>query len=130
MDAEQLPEIHREAARILVPGGWSAHQIDPTDHFSHFDSSITRIHFLRFDEAEWQRLVGRSLASHNRLRCHQHEEALAAGGLEVVTVESVVDERSMAALAGGFPLVEPYRSMTPEEICRRSVFSYARSIMP
>ena len=126
--AEHLPEIHREAARVLEPGGWSAHQIDPTDHFSHFDPSITAIHFLRFDEAEWRQIVDRSLASHNRLRCHQHEEALAAGGLEVMAVDSEVDERALAALESGFRLAEPFRGMAPEDVCRRSVFTYARRL--
>ena len=53
-----LKAILNEANRVLAPNGVALHHIDPSDHFSHDDAAISPINFLRFSEAQWERLTG------------------------------------------------------------------------
>ena len=55
---EHIPEpilegILSEFERVLRPGGVQTHFVDLTDHFAHFDRSITPYHFLQFSDRAW-----------------------------------------------------------------------------
>lgn len=64
---EILRGILRDFARIIKPGGVMSHFIDLSDHFAHFDHSITIYNFLRFSDRSWE-LIDNVIQPQNRLR--------------------------------------------------------------
>ncbi len=64
---DSLAKILRECRRIISPDGLVSMSVDYSDHYSHFDPSITPYNFLRFGSAEWNR---HNMAAHfqNRMR--------------------------------------------------------------
>jgi hypothetical protein len=98
---EILATIHRESYRILKPDGVAAHRIDPGDHFSICDRSITTANFLRYSRAGWWWFGGSGLAYHNRLRCGQHQALLERAGFSILASRVRVSERSIEALTSG-----------------------------
>lgn len=52
-------------------GGVMSHFIDMSDHFSHFDSSITIYNFLKFSEKQWK-WIDNSIGYQNRLRIYDY----------------------------------------------------------
>lgn len=121
-----LGAVLREARRVLAPDGVAAHFVDPSDHFAHQDASITRINFLRFSEAEWQRRAGNEFSYANRLRASQLVSAFEDAGLRLGHVDRTVDDRSLAALEAGFPLAEEFRGFDLEDLCTTTWRAYAR----
>ena len=117
MPAEVLMAILREANRVLAPGGLACHQIDPSDHFSHDDVSISAINFLQFSESEWERYGGNQFAYHNRRRAVHYMDIYNACKHEIVECLRWTDERSMRELRSGFALAPEFRSISPEVVC-------------
>jgi SAM-dependent methyltransferase len=115
--ADVLTAILHEAGRVLAPGGLACHHIDPSDHFSHDDASISKINFLRFTESQWQRYGGNQFAYHNRLRSVDYMEIYKACGHEIVDCVRWTDERSLRELRSGFPLAPEFQAMPPEMLC-------------
>ena len=60
--------IFNEAKRLVRRNGVIIHNIDYTDHFSHSDSSISVVNFLKFSEKKFSRLAGNRFMYMNRLR--------------------------------------------------------------
>jgi hypothetical protein len=65
---EVLEGIFSEAMRILEPGGMMWHRLGLTDQLSLFDRRLSRIHYLRYSEEDWQKLAGNRYAYCNRWR--------------------------------------------------------------
>ncbi|MCE2489372.1 MAG: class I SAM-dependent methyltransferase [Anaerolineae bacterium] len=124
---DDMERILREAARVLKPDGLCAHLIDPSDHFQHSDPSISRVNFLRFSEAEWERLAGNRFMYMNRLRASDYLSLFAEAGLEVLDVNSVVDEESRLLIeSGGLPLDEGFTGKTVEDLATTELLLVAR----
>ncbi len=68
-----LVGILKEFRRILKPDGVMSHFIDMSDHFAHFDKSITVYNFLQFSEPQWK-LIDNSIQPQNRMRFPTHRE--------------------------------------------------------
>jgi len=67
-----LEDILTEFKRLIkTNGGLMSHFIDLTDHFAHFDSSITIYNFLKFSEKRWT-FIDNSIQPQNRLRFPQY----------------------------------------------------------
>jgi len=113
--------ILREARRILRPGGLLIHFIDPSDHFSHDDQSITAINFLQFSDSEWDRWAGNQFMYHNRLRSKELLALFENAGVEILRHEEVIDERSRSALDNGFPLGKRFQTTSPDELATTTV---------
>lgn len=63
-----LIPILKEFKRVLnTQQGVMSHAIDMSDHFAHFDKSITIYHFLQFSARQWSR-IDNSVQPQNRLR--------------------------------------------------------------
>ncbi len=99
-----LREILIEANRILVADGLALHHIDPSDHFSHDDSSILPINFLQFSDAEWDRIASNQWAYHNRLRATEFGAIYEECGHRILLWKPHIDPASRDALEKGFPL--------------------------
>lgn len=119
--AETIGGILAEARRLLAPGGLLLHIIDPSDHFSHDDGSITAINFLQFSEGEWSRLAGNRFMFHNRLRACQYREIFARAGVRVLRETEAVDEPSLRALREGFPVSGEFGGFAHEALAVRSL---------
>jgi SAM-dependent methyltransferase len=130
-----IAAILAEARRLLRPDGLLVHVIDPSDHFSHEDGSITTVNFLRFGEREWQRLAGNKFAYHNRLRAHEFVDLFTRAGARIVRRLEATDEAALRALHDGFPLHPSFRHIPPEQLAVRSItltatFERSRALAP
>ena len=81
--AEELVPLLAECNRLLRPDGAVSSRIDLSDHYSHFDASLSPYNFLRFDDRRW-RLANSRLLFQNRLRRPDYLAAFRAAGLTVV----------------------------------------------
>ena len=124
---EVLVRILREANRLLSKRGVACHHIDPSDHFSAEDPSITAINFLQFSEQEWAHYAGNGFAYHNRLRADQYRELYGESGQNVLQWKEVVDARSLRAIGSGFPLHPDFQTKTPETLSIRVVRAISQS---
>ncbi len=97
-----IERILREAKRLLVLSGLSVHIIDPSDHFSHADSSISAINFLRYSEAQWNNLAGNKYSYHNRLRVYDLQKLFETVRLRLVHEKRFLDQRALDVLRNGF----------------------------
>jgi hypothetical protein len=91
-----LEGILPEFERVLAPGGVQTHFIDLTDHFAHFDKSITPYHFLQFSDRAW-RWIDNSIQPMNRMRQSDYLKLYERVGL--VPVEHTWESGDLKALA-------------------------------
>ena len=114
--ADILSAILGEARRVLRPGGLLIHNIDPSDHFSHDDPTITMINFLQFSDADWKKWAGNQFMYHNRLRASDYVRIFAAAEVRTIDERRSVDKRSLAALHAGFPLWDRFRYLPAQDL--------------
>ncbi|MCA1656649.1 MAG: class I SAM-dependent methyltransferase, partial [Actinobacteria bacterium] len=81
--ADELVPLLTECRRLLRHDGALSSRIDLSDHFSHFDRSVSPYNFLRYSDRAW-RLVNSSLLHQNRLRRPDYSTAFARAGLTIV----------------------------------------------
>jgi len=79
---EILSGILQEFARVARPGGVQSHFIDLSDHFAHFDHSITIYNFLRFSPAAWK-WIDNSVQPLNRLRIPDYRALYRSAGIPI-----------------------------------------------
>lgn len=77
-----LAGLLREFRRVVRRGGVQSHFIDLSDHFAHFDRSITIYNFLRFSPAAW-RWIDNSIQPLNRLRITDYRRLYRDAGIPV-----------------------------------------------
>jgi hypothetical protein len=109
--------IFREARRVLAADGVALHFIDPSDHFAHTDKSISQINFLRFTEAEWQRIAGNRFAYCNRLRASDYARVFSEAELNIADEQRVVDPHSVALLQQAFPVDMRFIGYAETDLC-------------
>lgn len=116
-----LLEMLGEARRVLRQSGLLVHIIDPSDHFSHSDDSISAVNFLQFSDAEWDQLAGNQFMYQNRLRAPHYIELFKRGGVHLLRTEKTVDAESVAALRDGFRPDKRFEQLPPEELATTRV---------
>lgn len=105
------------SVRYLSSGDAAALPLpDPSDHFSHDDSSIPAVNFLRFSDDEWERWAGNQFMYQNRLRSPQYIDLFERAGVHMLRLKTAVDTPSLAALSSGFVPAERFAGMTAEEL--------------
>lgn len=71
---EYLIPILKELRRVVKKQyGLMSHFIDMTDHFAHFDKSISIYNFLKFSDKQWK-WIDNSIAPQNRLRIYDYKQ--------------------------------------------------------
>jgi SAM-dependent methyltransferase len=119
----ELRSILVEANRITKPDGLLIHRVDHTDHFSHYDSRLSQIHFLQYSDGEWRRYAGNRYAYVNRLREDDYFHLFNQCGQEVREVRSQIDGDVKLLLQDGFPLDTRFCAKTNDNLSRlTSVF--------
>jgi SAM-dependent methyltransferase len=78
-----ISKILQECYRILKKDGIVSCFIDYTDHWSHFDNSISIYNFLKYSHSEWQRF-NPPLHYQNRLRHRDYFDIISQMGFEVL----------------------------------------------
>lgn len=108
--------IFQEGERVLKNDGLVIHIIDPSDHFSHSDSSISKINFLQFSDKKWEREYVNKFAYHNRLRSKDYQKIFSKLGMKIIYKNEIVDQQSIDTLQYGFTTNEKFHNYTAEEL--------------
>ncbi len=66
-----LAAILKEFSRVVSKGGLMSHFVDMSDHFAHFDKSITIYNFLQYSNFAWDKIIDNSIQPQNRWRYQQ-----------------------------------------------------------
>ena len=109
---EILSAILLEFKRVLHPKGMMSHFIDMSDHFAHFDSSITIYNFLKFSKKNWS-LLDNSIQPQNRLRFRDYLEMYQLCELPVSREE--IRKGSLEEL-GKVKVHAEFSGYTPQEL--------------
>ena len=79
---EVLEKILEKFKQVLKPTGTMSHFIDMSDHFAHFDKSITVYNFLKYSKKFWA-TIDNSIQPQNRLRLSQYRQLYQDVGLPI-----------------------------------------------
>ena len=90
-----LRGIMMELRRLASGGAVVSHLIDLSDHYSHFDRSISSLNFLKYPGWLWN-LCNNSLQYQNRLRIPDYRTLHESAGFRVVAEENVRDPKGLA----------------------------------
>lgn len=107
-----LAGILGELRRVASAGGVSDHFIDMSDHYAHFDHSITEFNFLRYSDPVWRPLNNR-LQYQNRLRLSDYRRLVEDAGFAIVAVEG---ERGSAPELDRIQLAPRFRGYSREDL--------------
>lgn len=108
-----------ESKRILRPGGLALHNVACNDHYSNTDRGISSVNYLRYSESQWSKW-NNSLQYQNRLRAREFLELAAAGGLEVIYVQTAVRPGTREALAA-IEVAPEFRRFSLEDLAITTV---------
>jgi SAM-dependent methyltransferase len=123
---EDIARILSECRRLLRPGGVLSCRIDLEDHYSRFDSSISRFNFLRYSDRAWA-VVNSSLHYQNRLRYPDYVQLAVAAGFEVLQERVSWASPEQLEELGRLPLAERFRDgYSPVELGVRGMTLVAR----
>lgn len=78
-----LLDILKEFNRILKGEGIMSHFIDMSDHFAHFDTSITIYNFLQYSNTAWQ-WIDNDIQPQNRLRLPVYKQMHQKAGFKII----------------------------------------------
>lgn len=81
-----LKQILLKFKSLIKPGGSMSHFIDMSDHFAHFDKSITIYNFLKYSKKQWSRMDN-DIQPQNRLRFSDYKEMYASLDIPITEEE-------------------------------------------
>jgi len=84
VDRSVLPALIRDSYRVLQPGGWAVHSIDPSDHLSHYDLTANKKHYISTSETAWRWLYDNQVQGINRVQKGEWLELFRGAGFEIV----------------------------------------------
>jgi hypothetical protein len=84
--AEILRELMAEFRRLAAAGAVMDHFVDMSDHYAHFDGSITEFNYLRYSDRAW-RVFNNRLQHQNRLRLSDYRRIIEQAGFAVIAEE-------------------------------------------
>ena len=83
---ETISKILTELYRIIKVGGMVSAVIDYSDHYSHTDSSISQLNFLRYSDERWSR-YNHKCHYQNRLRHDRYIQLFNEHGFDLIKEE-------------------------------------------
>ena len=95
--------------------GLSINLVDHSDHFEHFDKSISRIEFLTMSEEQHGVVNYLIKDGENRLRHQEYHQIFTDSGFNVIDEEIDVDQKTVETIKT-MNLKYPYSTMTPEQL--------------
>lgn len=107
-----LATIMAELRRLATPAAVMDHFVDMSDHYAHFDGSITEFNYLRYSDRVW-RIVNNRLQYQNRLRVSDYRQIIEEAGFEVIAEEA---ERGSAHELDHIELAPSFRRYSSEEL--------------
>ncbi len=107
-----LTDILLEFKRVLKPKGVMSHFIDMSDHFAHFDSSITIYNFLKYSDRKW-RWIDNSIQPQNRMRFKDYKAIYKKHEIEISEENTRPGNREEVL---SVPLAAKYKNYTVDEI--------------
>lgn len=126
--AEELVPLLAECRRLLRPDGVMSSRIDLSDHYSHFDRSLSPYNFLRYSERAW-RLANSSLLYQNRLRRPDYVRAFEEAGFVLVAEKAWRPKRGPNGPAR-LDLAERFRAHDLEDLAVLGLRLVARPSSP
>lgn len=100
-----------DLARIVRPGGRTAHQIVFTDHLTIYDHAVHPKNYLRYSDRQWQRWFENGVQYVNRLQPSDFNRLFRAAGFEI-EAETTVQTCDSSQLY----IAEPFRAYQMEEL--------------
>jgi SAM-dependent methyltransferase len=117
-----LAAMLAEFRRVGRPTARMSHFIDMSDHYSHFDASISPLNFLRFDERAWRRWDN-GIVPQNRLRLSDYRRLHERAGFAIVDEElTLADESALDAI----PLAPAFASRDRDDL--RTTYAWVVSV--
>ncbi len=96
--------------------GIMVHLVDHSDHFEHYDKSLSRINFLTWNEEKHALINYLIRDGENRMRHNEYHRLFMDAGYEIVDEENDLSKKALETL-GGLELAYPYSRMSPEQLC-------------
>ena len=95
--------------------GLSINLVDHSDHFEHFDKSISKVEFLTWSE-ELHGVINYLIKDgENRLRHHEYHQIFIDAGFDIVEDIIEIDEKTISDL-NHMDIKYPFSIMTPEQL--------------
>lgn len=107
-----LRAIMAELRRVADRGAVMDHFVDISDHYAHFDRSISEFNYLRYSPGAW-RLFNNRLQYQSRLRASDYRGLVEDAGFTVVAEEA---QRGAAEDLAGVPLAPQFRHYAQEDL--------------
>jgi SAM-dependent methyltransferase len=114
-----------ECRRLLKPTGVLSCTIDLQDHYSYFDKTLTRYHFLTFSSRAW-RIANPPLGHQNRLRYPDYVGRFREAGFEIVAKHVQGPTARDLATLRTLSLAAPFRAYALEVVGIRRLSIVAR----
>ena len=80
-----LKEHLNDMKNILISGGLVSSVIDYSDHYSHTDTKISNLNYLRFSKDEWKK-YNNSYLFQNRLRHQDYKYLFGSSGYNIIEI--------------------------------------------
>jgi hypothetical protein len=95
--------------------GSMVHLVDHSDHFEHFDKSISRIQFLTWNEEKHALINYLIKDGENRMRHQEYHQVFKDSGFDVINEEVDLHDETLERVKT-LSLVYPYSKMLPEQL--------------
>lgn len=118
-----LEDILREFSRVVKKEGLQSHFIDMSDHFAHFDGSITIYNFLKFSNKTWNRTIDNDVQPQNRWRFAQFLQLYKK--LNIPVSDTIVRKGDLDALKS-VKVHSEFNQFTAEELAISHCYIFSR----
>lgn len=110
IDAAIAPAFVENTARILMPGGITAHGINIGDHLSYYDMTMNKKEYLRYSDRAWKFWCSNGVQYINRIQRNQWLRMFEEAGLQLLEEDSTYTDVSKLKIAS------PYQSLSKQDL--------------
>lgn len=121
---EILDGILSKFYQLLNDDGLMSHLIDLSDHYSHFDRTLTKYHFLQYSDARWRK-YDNDLLYQNRLRITNYRNLHQQNNFDILEEDN---NQSLSELPQGFQLAEKFTQYTLQDLLVNSSWMISQPI--